>query len=48
MVYRPVGEVPDAIRAIARPLQCEQDIERIVESVARKRIVMIGEASVCP
>jgi erythromycin esterase-like protein len=33
------------IDAIARPLQGEQDIDRIVELVADKRIVMLGEAS---
>ena len=45
MVYRPVGEVPEAIHAIARPLHGEQDLERLVELVAHKRIVMLGEAT---
>src|SRR5262245_47740809 len=45
MAYQPVGEVPEAIHAIARPLHGEHDIDRIVGLVARKRIVMIGEAS---
>lgn len=45
MVYQPVGEVPEAIQSIARPLHGEQDIERLVELVAHKRIVMIGEAT---
>jgi erythromycin esterase-like protein len=45
MVYRPVGETPEAIRSIARPLHGEQDIDQLVEMIAHKRIVMIGEAS---
>ncbi|HEY5944208.1 MAG TPA: erythromycin esterase family protein [Kofleriaceae bacterium] len=45
MVFRPVGEVPEAIQSIARPLHVEADIDRLVELVAHKRIVMIGEAS---
>src|SRR6187549_715263 len=45
MTYRPVGEVPEAIHTIARPLHGEQDLDRLVELVAGKRIVMIGEAS---
>ena len=45
MVYRPVGEVPEAIHTIARALHSEQDIDRLVELIGHKRIVMIGEAS---
>jgi erythromycin esterase-like protein len=45
MVYQPVGEVPEAIKSIARPLHGEQDIDRLVEMIAHKRIVMIGEAT---
>jgi len=45
MVHQPVGEVPEAIHAIARPLHGEADIERLVDLVAPRRIVMIGEAS---
>jgi erythromycin esterase-like protein len=45
MVYQPVGEVPEAVRSIARPLHGELDLDRIVELVARRRIVMIGEAT---
>jgi erythromycin esterase-like protein len=47
MVYRPVGEVPEAVHAIARPLHGNGDAEldQIAESVAERRIVMIGEAS---
>ena len=45
MAYQPVGEVPEAIHAIARPLRGEADIERVVDLVAHKRIVMIGEAT---
>ena len=45
MVSRPVGEVPEAIHAIARPLDGEDDLDHLVELVADRRIVMIGEAS---
>ncbi len=45
MVYRPAGDVPEAIQSIARPLRGEQDIDRLVELVAHRRIVMIGEAT---
>lgn len=45
MVSRPAGEVPEAIQSIARGLQGEQDIDRLVELVAHRRIVMIGEAT---
>jgi len=45
MTYRPIGEVPEAIHTIARPLHGEHDIDRLVGLVARKRIVMIGEAT---
>jgi erythromycin esterase-like protein len=45
MTHRPVGEVPEAIQSIARPLHGEQDIDRLAELVAHERIVMIGEAT---
>ncbi len=45
MVSRPAGEVPEAIQSIARALHGEQDIDRLVELVAHRRIVMIGEAT---
>ena len=45
MEYQPVGEVPEAVQSIARRLHGEQDIDRLVELVAHKRIVMVGEAS---
>lgn len=45
MVSRPVGEVPEAIHAIARPMNGDQDIDGLTELVADKRIVMIGEAT---
>ena len=44
-MYKPVGEVPEAIHTIARPLHSGNDLEQIVELVAGKRIVMIGEAT---
>ena len=45
MAHQPLGEVPAAVQSIARPLHAEQDIDRLVDMIARKRIVMIGEAS---
>jgi erythromycin esterase-like protein len=45
MVLQPVGEVPEAVHSIARPLHGEHDIERLVELVAHKRLVLIGEAT---
>lgn len=45
MPPRPVGEVPEAIQSIAQPLHGERDIEPIVDLIAHKRIVMLGEAS---
>ena len=45
MVYSPVGEVPEAIHSIARPIRGEQDIDRIVDQIANKRLVLLGEAS---
>jgi len=45
MVYRPVGEVPEALHTIARPIHGEQDIDRIVDLIANKRLVLLGEAS---
>lgn len=45
MPARPVGEVPEAILSIARPVHGERDVDAIVELVAHKRIVMLGEAS---
>src|SRR4051794_30928683 len=45
MPSRPVGEVPEAIISIARPIHGERDVDQIVELIAHKRIVMLGEAS---
>lgn len=45
MAYRPVGESPEAIHSIARAIHGERDLDQIVELVAHKRIVMIGESS---
>jgi erythromycin esterase-like protein len=45
MPSRPVGEVPEAIQSIAQPIHSERDIEPIIDLVAHKRSVMIGEAS---
>lgn len=45
MVYRPVGESPEAIHSIARPIRGEAELDQIAELVAHKRIVMLGESS---
>ncbi|HSD91375.1 MAG TPA: hypothetical protein VLB44_27815 [Kofleriaceae bacterium] len=45
MVYRPVGESPEAIHSIARQIHGEAELDRIAALVGHKRIVMIGEAS---
>jgi erythromycin esterase-like protein len=45
MVYRPVGETPEAIMSIARPLHGNAELDHIAELVAHKRLVLIGEAS---
>ena len=45
MVYRPVGETPEAIASIARPIHCDAELDHLAELVAHKRIVMLGEAT---
>jgi erythromycin esterase-like protein len=45
MAYVPFGEVPDAIHAIARPIYGEGELDELVELVAHKRLVLLGEAS---
>lgn len=45
MVYAPVGETPEAIASIARPLVGDADLDHLAELVAHKRIVMLGEAT---
>src|SRR5687768_12154928 len=45
MTYRPVGETPEAIHSIARPLHGGTELDRIAELVAHKRLVLLGEAS---
>jgi len=45
MVYRPVGETPEAIASIARPLHGETELDHIAELVGNKRLVLLGEAS---
>jgi erythromycin esterase-like protein len=45
MVSHPVGEVPEAVRAIARPIRGEAELDRLAELVANKRLVLLGEAS---
>ena len=45
MVQVPAGIDPEAIRGIARPIHGEHDLGHIVDLVANKRIVCLGEAS---
>jgi len=45
MAYAPAGEVPAAIHAIARPIYGEGELDEIVELVAHKRLVLLGESS---
>ncbi len=45
MAVVPVGEVPEAVGAIARPIYGENELDEIVELVAHKRLVLLGEAS---
>jgi erythromycin esterase-like protein len=41
----PVGDRPEAIDAIARPIRSDEQIDEIAELVSHKRIVLLGEAS---
>ena len=45
MVSVPVGEVPEAITRIARPLDADGDLDQLLELVDSARLVLIGEAS---
>ncbi len=45
MAYSPVGEVPEAIHAIARPIHGEGELDEIASLVAHKRLVLLGEAT---
>src|SRR3569623_796754 len=45
MAYAPVGEVPEAVHAIARPIYGETEVDEIAELIAHKRLVLLGEAS---
>ena len=45
MAYGPVGEVPEAVHAIARPIYGETEVDEIAELIAHKRLVLLGEAS---
>src|SRR5512143_3627098 len=45
MAFVPLGEVPEAILSIARPIHGEQDLDELAEMVAHKRIVLLGEAT---
>jgi erythromycin esterase-like protein len=45
MAFAPLGEVPEAIHAIARPIYGEAELDELAMLVAHKRLVLIGEAS---
>ena len=45
MAFVPLGEVPEAILSIARPIHGEHDLDELAETVAEKRIVLLGEAT---
>jgi erythromycin esterase-like protein len=45
MVYRPVGESPEAVRTIARPLHGDTELDQIAALVGHKRLVLLGEAT---
>jgi len=45
MVYRPVGETPEAIASIARPIHGDDELDHLAARVADKRLVLLGEAS---
>jgi len=39
------GDTREAVGRIARPIQGEPDLDRLVDQVAAARVVLIGEAS---
>jgi erythromycin esterase-like protein len=45
MTFVPLGEVPEAILSIARPIHGEQDLDELAETIAHKRLVLLGEAT---
>src|SRR5687768_3419088 len=45
MVSVPVGEVPEAIARIARPLDGDDELDQLVDLVSHARIVCLGEAT---
>jgi erythromycin esterase-like protein len=45
MTFVPLGEVPEAILSIARPIHGEPDLDELAETLADKRLVLLGEAS---
>jgi erythromycin esterase-like protein len=45
MVSVAVGEVPEAIARIARPLDDDDDLDRLVDLVAHARVVLLGEST---
>jgi erythromycin esterase-like protein len=45
MTFVPLGESPEAILSIARPIHGERDLDELAELVANKRLVLLGEAT---
>ena len=45
MAHAPQGEAPEAVRAIARPIHGEAELDAIAELIGEKRLVLLGEAS---
>lgn len=41
----PVGEVPEAIARIARPIHGEEELDQLLDLIGNARLVLIGEAS---
>jgi erythromycin esterase-like protein len=45
MVHQPAGEMPEAVRQVARPLHGDDELDALAELVAHKRLVLLGEAT---
>jgi len=45
MVSVPVGEVPEAVARVARPIHGDDELDQLLDLVAHANIVLLGEAS---
>jgi erythromycin esterase-like protein len=45
MVFEAIGDSPEAVHAIARPIQGEAELDEMAELMAHKRLVLLGEAT---